>query len=88
MSISRFRSDELTARELEIATRVADGATNREVGEELSLSSRTVEAHLRRIFKKTGVSSRTGLAAHMFRSGMIGGLSAIDWIFGVELLPL
>lgn len=84
MSPGRFRSTELTERELEIAKLVATGATNREVGKELSLSSRTIEAHLRRIFKKTGVTSRTGLAAHMFRSGMVGGVAAFDW----AVLPL
>lgn len=82
MSTGRFRSTELTERELEIARLVATGATNREVGRDLSLSSRTIEAHLRRIFKKTGVTSRTGLAAHMFRSGMVG--ASFDW----AVLPL
>ena len=84
MSTSRFRSTQLTERELEIAKLVATGATNREVGNDLSLSSRTIEAHLRRIFQKTGVTSRTGLAAHMFRSGLVGGLALLDW----QVVPL
>ena len=40
-------SDALTAQELQIARLVATGATSREVGAELFLSPRTIEAHLR-----------------------------------------
>ena len=52
----------LTARELEIAMLVAAGRSNREVAEELVLSNRTIEAHLRNIFAKLGVRSRVELA--------------------------
>src|SRR5690606_15008136 len=45
-------SDDLTAHELHIARLVATGATNREVGAQLFLSPRTIEAHLRSIFRK------------------------------------
>jgi ATP/maltotriose-dependent transcriptional regulator MalT len=51
----------LTARELEIAMLVAAGRSNREVAEELVLSNRTIEAHLRNIFAKLGVRSRVEL---------------------------
>ncbi|MFI1016061.1 AAA family ATPase [Streptomyces sp. NPDC020965] len=51
----------LTTQELRIARLVATGATSREVGDELYLSNRTVEAHLRSIFKKMGISSRRQL---------------------------
>ena len=44
----------LTAREREIAMLVADGRTNREVAEQLVLSARTIEAHLRNIYAKLG----------------------------------
>ena len=52
----------LTAREREIAELVAGGRTNREVAEQLVLSSKTVEAHLRNIYAKLGVRSRVELA--------------------------
>ena len=55
-------ADPLTAREREIAGLIAAGRTNREVAEQLVLSTRTVEAHLRSIFAKLGVRSRVELA--------------------------
>ncbi len=51
-------TDALTAQELHIARMVATGATNREVGAQLFLSPRTIEAHLRSIFHKLNISSR------------------------------
>ena len=53
----------LTARESEIAGLVAGGRTNREIAEQLVLSPRTIEAHLRNIYAKLGVRSRVELAA-------------------------
>ena len=58
-------SDALTAQELTIARLVATGATSREVGEQLFLSPRTIEAHLRNIFRKLGIETRTELAREM-----------------------
>ncbi|HEX5619978.1 MAG TPA: helix-turn-helix transcriptional regulator, partial [Solirubrobacteraceae bacterium] len=52
----------LTARAREIAMLVADGRTNREVAEQLVLSAKTIEAHLRNIYAKLGVRSRVELA--------------------------
>lgn len=54
-------TDELTAQELHVARLVATGATSREVGEQLFLSPRTVEAHLRNIFPKLRITSRRQL---------------------------
>jgi DNA-binding NarL/FixJ family response regulator len=52
----------LTEREREIAGLVATGHTNREVAEQLVLSAKTIEAHLRNIYAKLGVRSRVELA--------------------------
>ncbi|RKT67797.1 regulatory LuxR family protein [Saccharothrix variisporea] len=53
--------DLLTPHELGIAQLAAEGLTNREIGQRLYLSHRTVSTHLHRIFPKLGVSSRTEL---------------------------
>ncbi|MFF6814169.1 LuxR C-terminal-related transcriptional regulator [Streptomyces sp. NPDC012403] len=51
----------LTPQQLRIARRVAEGATNREVALSLSVSTRTVDYHLRNIFATLGVRSRVEL---------------------------
>jgi DNA-binding CsgD family transcriptional regulator len=53
----------LTAAEEAAAVLVADGATNRQVAENLHLSVRTVEHHLRQVYAKLGVTSRSQLAS-------------------------
>jgi DNA-binding CsgD family transcriptional regulator len=53
----------LTRREWDIVQLVAAGTSNAEVAERLFVSVKTVEAHLTRIFRKLGVSSRVGLVA-------------------------
>jgi DNA-binding CsgD family transcriptional regulator len=53
--------DELTAQEIQIAYLVAQGLANREVAAQLFLSPRTIDFHLRDIFRKLGIASRTEL---------------------------
>lgn len=55
------RAGGLTPQEEEIAKLVSAGATNREVATELFLSSKTVEYHLTRVYRKLGVRTRTEL---------------------------
>jgi DNA-binding CsgD family transcriptional regulator len=55
--------DELTPQELQIAQMAAEGMTNREIGQQLYLSHRTVGSHLYRLFPKLGISSRGQLSA-------------------------
>jgi len=53
--------DQLTSQELQIAEMAATGLSNREIGQKLYLSHRTVESHLYRIFPKLGITSRSQL---------------------------
>jgi DNA-binding NarL/FixJ family response regulator len=57
----------LTNREQEIADRIATGATTNAIGRALSISPRTVEAHISRIYRKLEVSSRAALVALVTR---------------------
>ncbi|MDT7795102.1 MAG: hypothetical protein QOD59_4543 [Mycobacterium sp.] len=53
---------QITDREREVATLVAAGLSNREIGDRLNVSARTVEGHLYRIFTKLGIADRDDLA--------------------------
>jgi DNA-binding NarL/FixJ family response regulator len=57
--------DQLTPQELQIAQMAADGLTNREIGEKLYLSHRTIGSHLYRIFPKLDITSRAELASRL-----------------------
>lgn len=61
----------LTGRQREIAELVAAGLSNRDIGERLNMSVRTVEGHLLRACKRVGAASRAELAAIM-RAGPAG----------------
>ena len=51
--------DELTEREVEVLHLVAMGLTNVQIAEQLTISPRTVHAHVRSIYSKLGISSRS-----------------------------
>jgi DNA-binding CsgD family transcriptional regulator len=68
--------DKLSPQELQIARLAAEGLSNREIGQRLYLSPRTVGSHLYRIFPKLGIASRGQLAAVVFQDGKSGGPGA------------
>jgi DNA-binding NarL/FixJ family response regulator len=61
----------LSSREREVLRCVVDGASNDEIGARLGISSRTVESHLRRLFERHDVASRTELASRAIREGWL-----------------
>jgi DNA-binding NarL/FixJ family response regulator len=58
---SALRGDDLSARERQVARLAVDGLTAREIGEQLFISSRTVETHLANVYAKLGVRSKIEL---------------------------
>jgi DNA-binding NarL/FixJ family response regulator len=53
--------DQLSPQELQIVQMAAEGLSNREIGQRLYLSHRTISSHLYRVFPKLGITSRTEL---------------------------
>jgi DNA-binding NarL/FixJ family response regulator len=51
--------EELTEREKEVLTFAARGMTNKQIGQDLFISDRTVQGHLQKIYQKLGVTTRT-----------------------------
>ena len=61
----------ISPRELEVVRLVVDGRSNDEIGAQLGIGVKTVETHLRRLFERLGVASRTELAARAIREGWL-----------------
>jgi DNA-binding CsgD family transcriptional regulator len=65
LGLTHRGTDELSASEDRVARLAASGLTNRQVADRLSISQKTVEAHLSRAYRKLGVRSRAELGARM-----------------------
>lgn len=61
----------LSAREREVVRLVTDGLSNDEIATRLSISPKTVESHLRRLFERHTLASRTELATRAIRDGWL-----------------
>jgi DNA-binding NarL/FixJ family response regulator len=61
----------ISQRELEVVRLVVEGRSNDEIATHLGIASKTVESHLRRIFERVGVVSRTELATRALREGWL-----------------
>jgi ATP/maltotriose-dependent transcriptional regulator MalT len=69
---ARSPADGLTETERRIAALIARGQTNREVASAMFVTENTVQSHVRHIFQKLGVRSRTELAARFLSTGTTG----------------
>ena len=61
----------LSERELEVVRLVVDGRSNDEIGGRLGIGPKTVESHLRRLFERFDLASRTELATRALREGWL-----------------
>lgn len=73
MTKPAISGEQLTPQELQIALLVSQGRTNAEVGQTVFLSTRTVEFHLSRAYRKLGVASRTEMTHRLASAGVVSG---------------
>ena len=58
-------------RELDVVRLIVDGLTNQEIGDRLGVSLRTIHSHVASAMRKTDTRSRTQLAIHALRAGIV-----------------
>ena len=68
----------LTKREVDILTRIAGGASNKQVAEQVFLSEKTVRRHLANIYSKLGVSSRTAAVSWAYANRVVDPAAPAD----------
>jgi DNA-binding NarL/FixJ family response regulator len=71
ISITQVHMGQLSRRQKEVLRLIADGQSNKEIGEALSLSALTVKSHLSRIGRKLGTGDRAQMVALAMRAGVI-----------------
>jgi DNA-binding NarL/FixJ family response regulator len=72
------RAESLTTREVEILRLVTGGLTNRQLANELGISTRTVDAHLRSVYAKLGVKSRSAATRYALEHHLVGDVG-VRW---------
>lgn len=71
MASSHHTGPDLTAREVGVLELVADGRSNKQIGDALELSALTVKSHLARISRKLGTGDRAEMVAYAIRNQLI-----------------
>src|SRR4029077_17618215 len=64
----------LTDREIEVLRLVSRGLTDKQVGQKLEMSARTVGNHLAHAYEKIGVTTRAGAAMFAMKNGIVGAV--------------
>ena len=72
VTLGKARSTDLTKRELDVLRQMAEGKSDAQIGDALSISVSTVKHHIQQLRSKTGLVNRTQLAVEAIRSGLIG----------------
>jgi DNA-binding NarL/FixJ family response regulator len=67
----RARAEELTDREKQVLSLVAEGATNRDIASRLNVSENTIKFHLKNILEKLHLRNRAQAAAYAIRAGLL-----------------
>jgi DNA-binding NarL/FixJ family response regulator len=61
----------LSPRELDVVRLIVDGLGNQEIADRLGVSRRTIHAHVANLMRKTNTRTRTQLAVHALRAGIV-----------------
>jgi DNA-binding NarL/FixJ family response regulator len=68
----------LTPREIEVLTLIARGASTRQAARQLSITPKTTETHIERIYAKTGASTRSTVTLFAMQHGLLDTLAPLD----------
>ena len=68
----------LTPREIEVLALIARGASTRQVARQLSITPKTTETHIERIYAKTGASTRSTVTLFAMQHGLLDTLAPLD----------